>query len=120
MDGAPEHVKDRLLSNRAGTPFDDRNSTRKHPAVAFSSQGILGETRENDIPTDARQQGEELKKKAKKTEESRRSSRIEEINNGDRIERVDEGLCANCAKRTQCRLPQPEGGVWHCEDYCEE
>lgn len=86
----------------------------------FYHKDILGETGGNDILADAHQQGEELKKKPKKSEENRRSSRIDEINNGDRIERVDEGLCANCAKRTQCRLPQPEGGVWHCEDYCEE
>jgi len=27
------------------------------------------------------------------------------------------GLCMNCAHRKTCRLPKPEGGVWHCEEY---
>lgn len=27
------------------------------------------------------------------------------------------GLCSNCAHRGACRLPKPEGGVWHCEEY---
>lgn len=26
-------------------------------------------------------------------------------------------LCVNCANRSTCRLPQPTGGVWHCEEY---
>ena len=29
-----------------------------------------------------------------------------------------QGLCVNCAKRYECSLPHPSGGVWHCEDYC--
>ena len=28
------------------------------------------------------------------------------------------GLCVNCANRDCCTLPRPEGGVWHCEEYC--
>jgi hypothetical protein len=27
------------------------------------------------------------------------------------------GLCSNCEHRDTCRLPKPEGGVWHCEEY---
>lgn len=27
------------------------------------------------------------------------------------------GLCVNCAHRDDCKLPRPEGGVWHCEEY---
>jgi len=27
------------------------------------------------------------------------------------------GLCVNCDHRFECRLPRPEGGVWHCEEY---
>jgi hypothetical protein len=27
------------------------------------------------------------------------------------------GLCSNCAHRDSCRLPKPESGVWHCEEY---
>jgi hypothetical protein len=27
------------------------------------------------------------------------------------------GLCKNCKKRDNCKLPRPEGGVWRCEDY---
>jgi hypothetical protein len=27
------------------------------------------------------------------------------------------GLCINCDIRLDCRLPKPEEGVWHCEDY---
>lgn len=27
------------------------------------------------------------------------------------------GLCSNCDNRKTCTLPQPEGGVWHCEEY---
>lgn len=27
------------------------------------------------------------------------------------------GLCANCEKRETCRLPKPESGIWHCEEY---
>jgi len=30
----------------------------------------------------------------------------------------DRGLCVNCAKREGCNLPRPDGGVWHCEEYC--
>jgi len=28
------------------------------------------------------------------------------------------GLCMNCERRDDCTLPRPEGGVWHCEQYC--
>ncbi len=28
------------------------------------------------------------------------------------------GLCKNCAIRATCTYPKPEGGVWHCEEYC--
>ncbi|MBU1319329.1 MAG: hypothetical protein KKG33_00510 [candidate division Zixibacteria bacterium] len=28
------------------------------------------------------------------------------------------GLCANCDHKDRCTLPKPEGGVWHCEEYC--
>ncbi len=28
------------------------------------------------------------------------------------------GLCINCDNRDFCTLPRPEGGVWHCEEYC--
>ncbi len=27
------------------------------------------------------------------------------------------GLCMNCEMRDSCRMPKPEGGVWHCESY---
>ncbi len=27
------------------------------------------------------------------------------------------GLCSNCDLRMTCKLPRPEGGVWHCEEY---
>jgi hypothetical protein len=29
----------------------------------------------------------------------------------------DMGLCKHCERRTTCRRPGPEGGVWHCDDY---
>ena len=36
-----------------------------------------------------------------------------------RMEYGDElGLCMNCDHRGDCSLPRPEGGVWHCEQYC--
>lgn len=28
------------------------------------------------------------------------------------------GLCSNCDNREECVFPKPEGGVWHCEEYC--
>lgn len=28
------------------------------------------------------------------------------------------GLCQNCARLNLCVLPKPNGGVWHCEEYC--
>ena len=28
------------------------------------------------------------------------------------------GLCINCDNRASCMLPTPDGGVWHCEEYC--
>jgi len=27
------------------------------------------------------------------------------------------GLCKNCDERDSCKLTEPEGGVWHCEEY---
>ena len=27
------------------------------------------------------------------------------------------GLCINCVTRETCTFPQPEGGVWRCEEY---
>ena len=27
------------------------------------------------------------------------------------------GLCATCANRETCTFPEPEGGVWHCEEF---
>ncbi len=27
------------------------------------------------------------------------------------------GLCVNCEDRDTCKLPRPEGGIWHCEEY---
>jgi len=31
---------------------------------------------------------------------------------------VSEGLCCDCQNREQCAWRIPEGGVWHCEEYC--
>ena len=28
------------------------------------------------------------------------------------------GLCAYCDALNTCTYPKPEGGVWHCEEYC--
>jgi hypothetical protein len=28
------------------------------------------------------------------------------------------GLCANCENRETCIYPKPEGGIWHCDEYC--
>jgi hypothetical protein len=28
------------------------------------------------------------------------------------------GLCVNCENRETCTFPKPEGGVWHCDEYC--
>jgi hypothetical protein len=28
------------------------------------------------------------------------------------------GLCVNCDHRHHCTFPKPEGGIWHCEEYC--
>jgi len=27
------------------------------------------------------------------------------------------GLCSDCENRQTCVFPEPEGGVWHCEEY---
>jgi len=27
------------------------------------------------------------------------------------------GLCMNCENLQTCKMPRPEGGVWHCEEY---
>ena len=29
-----------------------------------------------------------------------------------------EGLCSDCTNRKHCALRMPEGGLWHCEEYC--
>ena len=29
-----------------------------------------------------------------------------------------EGLCSDCENREDCAWRIPEGGVWHCEEYC--
>ena len=31
---------------------------------------------------------------------------------------VLKGLCSDCENREHCALRVPEGGVWHCEEYC--
>lgn len=28
------------------------------------------------------------------------------------------GLCTNCENLNTCTYPKPEGGLWHCEEYC--
>ncbi len=28
------------------------------------------------------------------------------------------GLCSTCDLVDQCMLARPQGGVWHCEEYC--
>lgn len=28
------------------------------------------------------------------------------------------GLCSNCENRQTCTYKKPEGGIWHCEEYC--
>ncbi|MBE0534032.1 MAG: hypothetical protein IH624_00060 [Phycisphaerae bacterium] len=28
------------------------------------------------------------------------------------------GLCLDCENRLACVFPKPEGGIWHCEEYC--
>jgi hypothetical protein len=28
------------------------------------------------------------------------------------------GLCRQCDNRQSCSFTKPEGGVWHCEEYC--
>jgi len=28
------------------------------------------------------------------------------------------GLCVNCENCESCTFPKPEGGVWHCDEYC--
>ena len=28
------------------------------------------------------------------------------------------GLCVNCDNYNSCTYPKPEGGIWHCEEYC--
>ncbi len=30
---------------------------------------------------------------------------------------MPKGLCVNCDHRETCRLPRPESGVWHCQEY---
>jgi len=28
------------------------------------------------------------------------------------------GLCCNCENRRHCTINEPEGHIWHCEEYC--
>lgn len=28
------------------------------------------------------------------------------------------GLCCNCSNRDICTISKPNGGIWHCEEYC--
>jgi hypothetical protein len=28
------------------------------------------------------------------------------------------GLCVNCGLKESCLFMRPEGGIWHCEEYC--
>jgi hypothetical protein len=28
------------------------------------------------------------------------------------------GLCSTCDLAKECMMAQPQGGVWHCEEYC--
>jgi len=35
----------------------------------------------------------------------------------DLVRAREMGLCFNCANLPTCRLPKPEGGIWHCEEY---
>ncbi|NOY21930.1 MAG: hypothetical protein GXO70_00255 [Acidobacteria bacterium] len=30
---------------------------------------------------------------------------------------VEPGICVNCARRFDCKVKRPEGGIWHCEMY---
>jgi hypothetical protein len=53
----------------------------------------------------------EDKKGKKRTHRPRSRSNDEESQNNLK------GLCINCEHRTDCCLPRPDGGVWHCEEY---
>ena len=35
-----------------------------------------------------------------------------------KTQHLDRGLCSNCENCDKCHLPKPDGGVWHCEEYC--
>ena len=37
--------------------------------------------------------------------------------NGKKRSGQYEGLCCNCENRETCTIRDPEGGVWHCEEY---
>jgi hypothetical protein len=37
---------------------------------------------------------------------------------GDSASDVKGGLCCNCEHRKHCTIREPEGNVWHCEEYC--
>ena len=28
-----------------------------------------------------------------------------------------QGLCSDCENSAHCTTPNPEGGIWHCEEY---
>jgi len=28
------------------------------------------------------------------------------------------GLCKICQNRDVCKIPIPEGGIWHCDNFC--
>jgi ribosomal protein L37AE/L43A len=36
---------------------------------------------------------------------------------GEEASAAPRGLCPTCERRFTCRLPRPEEGVWHCDEY---
>jgi len=40
------------------------------------------------------------------------------IPSGNQSPGMSTGLCAYCENLHTCTYPKPEGGVWHCEEYC--
>jgi hypothetical protein len=69
--------------------FCEEYESEEHPAMRISEGGLL-----NAMPDSLRQETEDLRK-------------AREL-----------GLCFNCAHREGCSFQKPEGGVWHCEEYC--
>lgn len=53
------------------------------------------------------------KKTISKPSQSQQTAAIEIVPGGKALL----GLCVNCDLRADCALPQPEGGVWHCNEY---